>query len=407
MLNLNKNKKYLLACSYGPDSMALLNMLKEEGFNFSVAHVNYNLREESIIEEKELSKFCKENDIELFIKVVDKNTITGNIESRCREIRYSFFKSLFEEHDFDALLVAHHQDDHIETYLLQKQRKNKVSYYGLPYEREIFDITVIRPLLNLSKQEILSYCHEHNVPFMIDKTNLLDIYERNKIRLKIINNLSNEERCEILQEISKNNAKIAILQDFLKKLDFNSVKEMTNLDDEKFAYALHEDLYSVMSYKDEVVSISQDFASEIKKALLSENPNIEIKITDSLSYVKSYGRCYFQIKSIIKKYSYKINSPCELDTPYFYLNFTNGAEDRNISEDDYPLTIRTANKNDTFMVKDYEVSVRRAFIDWKMPLHLRAFWPVIVNKRGIVVYIPRYRSNFVVNKNLNFYVKDI
>ena len=66
MLNLNKENKYLLACSFGPDSMALLGMLLEGGYNFVVANVNYNLRPESTKESEDLKKFCEEKGLKLF-----------------------------------------------------------------------------------------------------------------------------------------------------------------------------------------------------------------------------------------------------------------------------------------------------------------------------------------------------
>ena len=64
MLNLDKNKKYLLACSYGPDSMYLFSLLLKEGYNFSAAHVNYHFRKESDDEEKALRKYCYENNVD-------------------------------------------------------------------------------------------------------------------------------------------------------------------------------------------------------------------------------------------------------------------------------------------------------------------------------------------------------
>ena len=66
MLNLDKNKRYLLACSFGPDSMALFDMLKKEGITFEVAHVNYHLREESDSEETALRGYCKNQRVRLF-----------------------------------------------------------------------------------------------------------------------------------------------------------------------------------------------------------------------------------------------------------------------------------------------------------------------------------------------------
>jgi tRNA(Ile)-lysidine synthase len=70
MLNLNKNQKYLLACSHGPDSMALFYMLKEEGYNFAVAHVNYHLREESNLEQQQLEDYCAKETSNYLLKML-------------------------------------------------------------------------------------------------------------------------------------------------------------------------------------------------------------------------------------------------------------------------------------------------------------------------------------------------
>ena len=118
MLSLDKNKKYLLACSYGPDSMALFDMLLNENYDFEVAHVNYHLRKESDGEENELREFCINYNKTIHVKNISKK-IEHNIEAECRKIRYAFFKEVYDKHRFDALLVAHNEDDHLETYLLQ------------------------------------------------------------------------------------------------------------------------------------------------------------------------------------------------------------------------------------------------------------------------------------------------
>ena len=78
MLNLDKNKKYLLACSYGPDSMALFGMLLSENINFEVAHVNYHLRKESDDEENGLRSFCELHNKTIYVKNVT-HKITHNI----------------------------------------------------------------------------------------------------------------------------------------------------------------------------------------------------------------------------------------------------------------------------------------------------------------------------------------
>ena len=82
---LSVDKKYLLACSYGPDSMALFNLLLKDNINFDVAIVNYHLREESDLEVKGLKSFCETHKKTLFIKIVEEK-IEKNIENKCREI---------------------------------------------------------------------------------------------------------------------------------------------------------------------------------------------------------------------------------------------------------------------------------------------------------------------------------
>ena len=72
MINLDKSKKYLLACSYGTDSMVLFDILLKKGYDFSVAHVNYNLREESKEETVSLKLICKQNNIPIYVHEIDQ-----------------------------------------------------------------------------------------------------------------------------------------------------------------------------------------------------------------------------------------------------------------------------------------------------------------------------------------------
>ena len=111
MLNLEKNKHYLLACSFGPDSMALFDMLLKEGYKFTVAHVNYHLRKESNEEEALLRDFCFNHNIGIYVKDVDENLGESNLEKKCRDIRYNFFIDVIKNNGFDALLIAHQEDD--------------------------------------------------------------------------------------------------------------------------------------------------------------------------------------------------------------------------------------------------------------------------------------------------------
>ena len=401
MLNLNKDKRYLLACSYGPDSMFLFQKLLDEGFSFDVAHVNYHLREESDNEERSLSLFCKEHNIKLFIKN-NNEKIDKNVEAKCREIRYSFFKELCDSNSYDAVLVAHNQDDLIETYLLQKKRKNLVIYYGIKENCQIKGVNVIRPILKYPKREIISYCDSHGVPYTIDKTNLLPIYERNVIRLDVVSKLNKEERKEILDIIEQENTSLHKTLIKVSNID-NSIDSLKELSDTEFAYYINLKAKQI----DESNQITYKTCKQIKESLTVSYNKVFLESSKKNLFIeKCYGKLYIVPK--VNKHGYRlvIEKPLEIDNEFLYANLKGDTSNRNIQNSDYPLTIRTAEKNDIYQIKNYFSKVRRLYIDWKMPKYLRYRWPVIVNKEGKIIYIPRYQKDFKPDKSSNFYVKE-
>ena len=401
MLNLDSEKKYLLACSFGPDSMALFSMLLKGKYSFDVAHVNYHLRKESNYEQEQLEAFCFEHSTKLFV-LDNLNVPKKNIEAECREIRYSFFQNLFEQNGYDALLVAHQQDDHIETYLMQKDRKNLPKFYGISEKTSIKGMTVLRPLLSYRKDELLNHCKENNVPYAIDITNLQPLYKRNKIRIDIVSKLSNVERQELLEKIDNKNKEVSKILAKVHKTS-NNIAEILALSDIELAYFLNE---KVRKYcQNNPITYKQSL--EVRKMLTSEKPNVLICCCkDKVVIEKAYTKLLVRENSISDKYSFAVGSPTIIDNEYLYADLVNDPNKRNIKESDYPLVIRSARKGDKYKIKDYEVSVRRLFIDWKMPLYLRKLWPIFVNRHGTIIYIPRYRKDFVIESSPYFYVKE-
>jgi tRNA(Ile)-lysidine synthase len=341
MLNLEKNKHYLLACSFGPDSMALFDMLLKEGYKFSVAHVNYHLRKEANEEESKLRDFCFDHSIGIYVKDVDEGLGDSNLEKKCRDIRYNFFINVVKENHFDALLVAHQEDDLIETFLMQKRRKNLVNYFGIKEISYFSDIEIIRPLLRYRKEELLMYCRMFNVPYAIDKTNLEDHFLRNQIRHSVVEKLSPIERKDILSEIDQANEKLSQIFITISKIKDNSVEDYLRLNEVEFLYAL---VALGRKLKPDFI-ISKKQGEELRKVLLSEKPNIALNV-DGLCFFKEYDKLGFREFDETLDYFYDLTEPGILDTPYFYLDFTVDSSNRNVKEDDYPLLIRNAQKDD-------------------------------------------------------------
>lgn len=401
-VQLNKSQTYLLACSFGPDSMCLFDVLIKEHIKFIVCHVNYHKRATSNLEEKYLKELCKLNNIEICVLDTSNIPHEGNFQEWAREVRYSFFKECGEKYNTSSLLVAHQQDDLIETFLMQKERNGFVNYYGLSEVSYVKGMNVIRPLLNYTKQELQDYDDINNVPYSLDISNSSDDYRRNYIRHHEIVNLSKEERNKLLKEIRLLNKNIINEKqkiDYLLSDKYLYVKDLKKISIHDFQVCI----YCYLSKQNLDISLSKSFISELHKALFSKKSNIAIHLKDDIYYFQEYGKIL--IKNRYKKYMYVIEKKGKYSFEEFDIDFTNGSEDRNIYDSDYPLVVEPANKEDEYQIDDYVVKVRRLFIDFKMPAHLRDVWPVIRNKNGKIIYIPRYRNEYVDNHKSKFKIK--
>lgn len=390
-LNLDKSKKYVVACSFGPDSMALLASAIENNLQIVVAHVNYRKREAAVYEQSALEKFCAEKNIKIYVLDLLKVKSEGNFQEWARETRYKFFKKVAQEEGADAVLVAHQQDDFLETYLMQRNRKNYVKNPGISADIDIFGVKIIRPLLGYSKADLQAFDDENGVPYSIDESNLTDHYSRNKIRHQIVEKLSQEERKKLLEEI---NAKKYENVQFKTVWDLN---EFLNLSYEQLVTLL--DFY--MEKSGEHSDLSKKYIAEIKRAF-SSNSNVSFNLTSKLRLETDYGVVYIvNLKRLVK---YKLSFQDKLSNDFLEIDFSNGAEDRNIKLIDGKYVVKNVDLNTDLIIKDYKYSINRAFIDWKMPHYLREVWPGIYNEEGELLYTPRYRKKFKDNHKSIFLI---
>ena len=390
-LGLDKNKKYVIACSFGPDSMALLSSAIQDKLNIVVAHVNYHKREVSNDEQKALTKYCDEHKIKIYVLDLLNEKSKGNFQEWAREKRYSFFADVLKKENADCVLVAHQQDDVIETYLMQKKRGNFAQFAGISKENELFGVKVLRPLLDYSKAFLQSYDEEKNVPYSIDESNLTDHYTRNIFRHHIVQKLTEQEREKILLEIMAINK--------------NKIKEKNNYTKEEFLFADYGEIITtlnkIMNKCDEHRDLSRAFIEEIKKAFKHKSTH-RVQITKSFFIELDYGDVYFVNQSKLK--AYKLTFENKFKNDFIELDFSKGTEDRNINLTNTKLIIKNCNKNDEIIIKNYSAKIRRLFIDWKMPLFLREIWPGIYNEKEQLLYVPRYKKTFVDKHSSKFII---
>ncbi|SRR5260221_8934602 len=179
--------KILLAVSGGIDSMVMLHLFIDCGFTIGVALANFQLRgSESDGDEKFVKEVCEKNAIPFFTKkfetegYADQNHLS--IQMAARELRYTWFSELLEQHHFDFIATAHHVNDSIETVFLNLVRGSGLEGFdGIASKNG----KVIRPLLFATRQQIENYAKENKIDWREDQSNATDDYPRNFMRHQV------------------------------------------------------------------------------------------------------------------------------------------------------------------------------------------------------------------------------
>lgn len=192
---LNIETPILLAFSGGPDSLALLYLLLEYGkdnpVKIAIAHVDHGWREESRAEALEIAALAAKFELPFHILTLDPKMLKGNLEAACREKRLQFFSLLCDKYGYQAVLLAHHADDVAETVLKRALEGAALPCLaGMKAETVMGGMKVWRPLLTLSKTEILQWLEARNLRGFDDKTNLDPKYLRARFRLSVLPYLS-------------------------------------------------------------------------------------------------------------------------------------------------------------------------------------------------------------------------
>ncbi|MBQ9138277.1 MAG: tRNA lysidine(34) synthetase TilS [Alistipes sp.] len=180
--------KILLTVSGGVDSMVMLALFVEGGYNIGVAHCNFSLRgAESDGDEATVAAVAERYGVPFYCKRFDTEAemeITGeSMEMAARRLRYEWFDTLSREQGYTTIAIAHHVDDSIETFFINLLRGSGLrGLTGITRQRG----NIIRPLLFAERREIHEYAIAHKIAFREDSSNRSQKYLRNKIRLGLL-----------------------------------------------------------------------------------------------------------------------------------------------------------------------------------------------------------------------------
>lgn len=386
-------KRVLIGVSGGPDSMALLDMMKDK-YEVYVAHVNYHHRDSALRDELIVEDYCKKYGIPYFKK--DYVEVEGgNFQENARIFRYEFYKEIIDKYDLDCVMLAHHKDDLIETYLMQKKRNSHVYYYGLKRSVKNFGIKIVRPLLKYTKIDLKDYCDNHGIVYGIDESNLSDDYQRNRIRHDVIEKMSLREKNELVREINSINKENRILNKSC--VDFINKRSRIPVDE----FLLFEDKIRLLRIF-LGVSVSRKQANELIRQM-SATKSFEVLIEDKYLCLE-YG--YIEVYKKENDYIYELTDIKYFKTKYFKLcKSGKRIESFNVSEDDFPLTIRNYKEGDSIKLRFGTKKLNRFFIDNKISYRQRKMWPVVVNSAGTAIFVPNIGCDINhYSKNANMYM---
>lgn len=279
---LEPNKTVLVGVSGGPDSMALLHLLKEEseinGLHIIAVGVDHQLRGDASEQDMlYVEAQCERWNIPFIKKKVDveayKQTNKVGTQVAARTLRYEVFAEVMKEYEADYLALGHHGDDQIETMLMGVMRTTSIQgLKGIPYTRHFATGKIIRPLLLLTKEEIETYCDIHQIEPRIDASNFETDYTRNELRLDVVPILK-EKNHRLHQTIQQLSETIQEDESFLMDQAAKVIKDVIQIKDKKCEATI-----LLPAFKKQPVSLQRRLFRLTLNYLYKEN------IPDKISY---------------------------------------------------------------------------------------------------------------------------
>lgn len=413
-IDLRPNDKIVVGVSGGPDSMALLYILnefkKKMGLRLICAHVNHNVRKESDEEEDYVRSYCENNDI-IFESVKIKFWGDDNFENEARSKRYNFFEELIDNYSAKYLMTAHHADDLIETILMRIVRGSTLKgYSGFSRIVDKGNYKIIRPLITLTKDEIVKFNKINNIKYYIDSSNNEDQHTRNRYRHVVLPFLKKENPnvhkkfLKFSETLLENSAFIdreankvfnRVFQDGILFID--KFIELDEVIQTKIIYRILERIYG-----DDLLIVNDAHVELIFNLIKSNKSNSIVHLPNNVIIIKAYNELSFSYdEEQYDEYEIEIDKVVNLPNGKIiesinYSNDNSNFTTRINSKDvKFPLYVRNRRDGDKMEVKGLNGSKKLSeiFINEKIKSSERDSWPVVLDSENTIIWIPGLKKS--------------
>jgi len=228
---LHKEGRYLLAVSGGMDSMVLLELMHQAGCSFEVAHANFQLRgEESDADEMLVQKICTQKNIACHIRRFNTESFMKDnklgVQEAARFLRYNWMLELLHQHGLHQIITAHHQDDNIETVLMNFFKGTGwAGMAGMKEKDGGLEGKIIRPLLVFSKQDLERFAVTRQLHWREDASNVTSKYTRNFFRNEVLP-LVKKKIPEVTSNLADNITRFSDLRELMEETISHKLKKM-------------------------------------------------------------------------------------------------------------------------------------------------------------------------------------
>jgi tRNA(Ile)-lysidine synthase len=399
----------LAAVSGGMDSVLLVHLLKAAGYTFGIAHCNFQLRDAEANADQD---FCRSLAAELQVPFHTTNFDTlacaqkqkVSIQMAARELRYQWFEQVRQQHHYHTVALAHHQNDTIETILLNLTRGTGIAgLHGILPKNGHW----VRPLLFLSRQQITDLVLQNKLVYREDSSNASTKYARNKIRHEVIpklkelnpnlentfeRSLSHFRELEQLLQWQVQLVKQNIFKQYGNEIHLSKAG-ILNLQPQRLLLG---ELLKEYGFNDTVlngiISALPKHAGRIFEStdyhLLLDRDNLIITPKNALNHLPVH------LKEDDREVNYRDHVFRITNTQMPYLatpDHAIAAVDKDLLI--YPITIRSWQEGDFFMPLGMPSRKKLSdfFINQKVPRHQKMLVPVLVNGNGDVIWVAGYR----------------
>lgn len=404
--------RILLAVSGGKDSVLMAHLFKLSGFNFGIAHCNFNLRaDESQRDETFVKMLAATLDVPFYVTHFQTKefAVTHKVSTQmaARTLRYKWFEELRLREQFDYIALAQHRDDAVETVLLNLTRGTGIAgLHGILPKRD----KLIRPLLFLSAADIAGIIHKQHIEYVEDSSNLSTNYARNKVRLNVIPHL--REINPNLDETFKHNIQRFADTELVLQQVVTALKEkIVNDRQGKFYLSIEEvkalnpkllllfELLRPFGFSESVVAellqgldkqSGTTFFSTSHRIIVDREHLIIDSLTDQIGSIKNMLIHVDQETVEFLGSQITISSSADL-------NFKKNNSIAYVDADKllFPLVLRNWQYGDKFKpigMNNYK-KLSDFFIDEKVPLSEKDKIPVLVNGNGELIWIAGWRQD--------------